>query len=287
MKILVTGNSGFIGSHLKRHLEAQGHQVTGYDIVDGYDITNREQLAAVFDAGRFDQVYHVAAQAFMGSGEKDPKRDVMINCLGAHNVFAEALKHGCRLLYTSSGAVYGVTDSFPHAEDAAVKPVSNYGCSKLFGEYLLKKYVESAGLDAVYTRFSSVYGPGRKDGPINIFIKRALEGQTITVNGDGSHTRDYCHISDALRGLTVVMKRGKHGGCYNVASGSETSVSEIAERVKQLTGCKVAYNLGYEYDRFDVPRSYFNIEKARSIGYAPQVTLNEGLEKTLSAEKSV
>jgi UDP-glucose 4-epimerase len=282
MKILCTGSAGFVGSHLKTHLESQGHTVTGYDLATGQDLLNKKMLDETFEQGRFDEVYHVAAQAFMRAGEDNPEMDVRINCLGMHYVLANALKHGCRVLYTSSGAVYGVTPDVPQREDSPPMPVSNYGCSKLFGEFLLRKYVESSGLDAVYTRFSSVYGPNRKDGPVNIFIRRALEGKPIVVNGDGSHTRDYVHVSDAVKGLSLVMARGKAGECYNVASGVETSVRQIADEVKaNIPSANITYNTGYEYDRFDIPRSYFSVEKARALGFSPVVRLREGVTRTI------
>lgn len=286
MNILVTGSAGFVGKHLTCYLREEGHNVTEYDLARGQDLLNKAQLDTTFTEGHFDQVYHIAAQAFMRTGEDNPKLDVQVNCLGMHYVLANALKHGCRLLYTSSGSVYGVTPDVPQREDSIPMPVSNYGCSKLFGEYLLKKYVESSGLNAVFTRFSSVYGPERKDGPVNIFIRRALEGKPIVINGDGSHTRDYVHVEDAFRGLSLVMNRGKSGECYNIASGVETSVRQIADEVKRnLPQASITYNLNYEYDRFDIPRSYFNIEKARRLGYHPCVEFRDGLERTLHEEK--
>ena len=288
MRILVTGSGGFIGGHLACYLRDEGHDVAGYDLTCGQDILNKSQLEETFKTGRFDQVYHVAGQAFMKTGENNPELDVSVNCLGMHYVLQMALKHGCRLLYTSSGAIYGVTPDVPQKETSLPIPVSNYGCSKWFGETLLKKYVESSGLDAVFTRFSSVYGPKRKDGPINIFIQKALAGQPITINGDGSHTRDYVHISDAIKGVEVVMMKGKPGECYNVASEVETSVTQIADEIlRAIPRASVTYNRGYEYDRFDLARSFFDIGKARRLGYNPKTGLREGINKTILMEQEL
>jgi len=286
MKILCTGSSGFIASNLVRYLTEKGHEVLSYDIKTGQDILNFDQLRNTFMENEFDEVYHLAAQAFVGPGEADPYRDLDINGKGMLNMLRCIEEFNVPMVFTSSGSVYGLTDSFPHKEDALIRPTANYGCTKRLAELYLQKWVIMAGVNAKIIRFSSVYGAGRgMNGPVNVFLTLAMNGKSLTVYGDGSQTRDTVYVDDALYGLTLVQRNGVPGEVYNIGCGVEHSVSEVATIVSSLTDAEVSYILGHEFSKFDVARSYYDISKIKGIGYAPKYSLLEGVRKTLELER--
>lgn len=284
-KILCTGSSGFVARNLVKYLRNHGEEVVTFDIKEDprEDVTDYNGLRSYFDAYRPDEVYHLAAQAFVGPGEKDPYLDLRINGYGMINILRCVTEFPCKLLYTSSGSVYGATDSFPHREDALLKPMANYGCTKLLAESYLKKWVATEGIDAKIVRFSSVYGFDRgREGPVNIFLEKALAEETLTVYGDGSQTRDLVYIEDAIQGMIKVLESGISGEIYNIGCGEEHSVLEVAKIVSELTGAKIEM-VPKALSKFDVQRSYYDIEKARVIGYAPRIDLKTGIRHTYAA----
>ena len=288
----MTGSSGFLGGHLVEHLRGEGYEVATYDIAEGQDVTDLEELRLAFEEwAPIDEVYHLAAQASVGPGEEDPEMDLMVNGVGTINVLACVDEHSTpespiSLVFTSSGAVYGLTDSIPHAEDALIRPTANYGCSKRYAELLCQKHALMHGTDVKVTRFSSVYGPRRGGhGPVNIFVGLALQGKPLTVYGDGSQTRDCVYYLDAIRGLRAVQGLGAPGEIYNIGSGREASVGEIAEIVRRFTEAEITFVKGHRFSKFDVRRSYFDISKARGLGYEPRISLEEGIRLTIEAER--
>jgi len=286
MKALVTGSSGFIASNLVRYLKEKGYDVVSYDIKTGQDILNFDQLRNTFIENEFDEVYHLAAQAFIGPGEADPYRDLDINGKGMLNMLRCIEEFRVPMVFTSSGSVYGLTDSFPHKENALIRPTANYGCTKRLAELYLQKWVIMAEINAKIIRFSSVYGPGRgMNGPVNVFLTLAMRGKPLTVYGDGSQTRDTVYVDDALYGLILVQQKGVPGEVYNIGCGEEHSAAEIAAVVSRLTGAEVSYILGHEFSKFDVKRSYYDISKLKTLGYTPRYSLLDGVKKTLELEK--
>jgi len=282
MKVaLVTGSAGFIGRNLVRYLRDLNYHVIEYDLKTGQNILNYDQLRSVFEDNSIDEVYHLAAQAFVGPGEANPYRDLDINGKGMLNMLRCIEEFRVPMVFTSSGSVYGLTDSFPHAEDAIIKPTANYGCTKRLAELYLQKWVIMKNIDAKIVRFRSVYGMDRgKQGPVNIFLELAIEGKPLTVYGDGAQSRDLVHISDAIRGVRHVLYSGKPGEIYNIGVGREHSVKEVAEIIAELTGTTVVYVLGHEFSPFDVKRSFYDIEKIKSIGWSPGISLPVGILRT-------
>ena len=286
--ILVTGSSGFVARNLVKHLVSIGEEVVTFDIKkdSAEDITDFTSVHRFFKYFQPREVYHLAAQAFVGPGEKDPYLDLKINGFGMINILRCVTEFKSKLLYTSSGSVYGLTDSFPHREDAALKPMANYGCTKLLAEYYLGKWVRQEEIDAKMVRFSSVYGPDRgREGPINVFLEKAIAGEPLTVYGDGSQTRDMVHINDAIAGMKTVMKNGVPGEVYNIGVGEEHSVLEVANIVSDLTGAPIT-KVERALSKFDVKRSYYDISKARSIGYNPMIKIHTGIHLTYEALKT-
>ena len=278
---------GFIARNLVKHMHSIGEEVVTFDIKkdSSEDITDFDAVHRFFKYFNPKEVYHLAAQAFVGPGEKDPYLDLKINGFGMINVLRCVTEFKSRMLFTSSGSVYGVTDSFPHREDALLKPMANYGCTKLLAEFYLGKWVRQEGTDAKIVRFSSVYGDDRgREGPVNVFLEKALAGEPLTVYGDGSQTRDMVHVSDAIEGMKTVLRHGVPGEVYNIGLGEEHSVLEVAQIISELTGAKVEM-VPKALSKFDVLRSYCDIEKARGIGYTPKISLRAGIEMLYARSK--
>lgn len=288
-RVLVTGDQGFLGQGLTEYLCGKNKIVIGYDIATGQDITDFEQLHSTFVEYKPDLVFHLAAQAFVGKGESDPYHDLRVNGVGMLNVLRCVEEFGVDMVFTSSGAVYGITTHVLHNEHIKPGPIANYGCTKRLAELYLQKWVIKDNVYAMIARFSSVYGPGRgKHGAVNAFIELALEGKPLTVHGDGSQTRDMIYRGDAIRGLELVMDAGRPGEIYNIGCGKGHSVKDVAEIVSDLTGAEIVYDVEPEFSKFNVKHNKFDVTKAfRELNFRPEYDLFEGIKHTLEEERTL
>lgn len=278
MNILVTGSAGFVGQYMCAELRKHGHKVIPFDIVTGNDLLNPDHVAAPFLDFQIDAISHLGAQAHLGNAERDPIMNAKVNIIGTINILDAALKHNAKVIYHSTGAVYSDECAQPVAEDAPREPKSHYGASKLCAEEYAMLYVRR-GLRLIRTRFSSVYGVGREVAPVNIFTKKAIANEHIQVYG-AEITRDYTHVSDVVRGVRMLLESDSiawNGQCFNVASGRETRTIEVIKMVEERLGRPVDYEI-MPAKKGDVMRNYFNISKLRTLGYAPMVSLGEGVQ---------
>lgn len=303
-RVLVTGGAGFIGSHVcEAYLEA-GWRVTALDdlstgrresVPAGAEFAELDirhpGLAALFDDGGFDVVNHHAAQIDVRVSVRDPRRDASVNVDGLLNLLENSRRTGVgRFVYVSSGGVvYGEPDALPVPEGAPKGPLSPYGVSKLSGEHYLFYYRHVHGLEGVTLRYSNVYGP-RQDphgeaGVVAIFSRRLLQAKPLTVYGDGEQTRDYVYVAD-VAAANLVLSRSplpEPGSiddvAFNVGTGLETSVNELADLLMRAVGSRV--EVKREPARpGELRRSSLEVGRLRGIGWAPSVTLEEGLERT-------
>ncbi len=299
--ILVTGGAGFIGSHVVEELVDRGYDVV---VLDNFIMGREENLrkvqddveivrADVTDPRAVDRtlreyqpevVIHLAAQVNVRYSMESPFVDARINALGTLNLVSLAAEHNVeRFVYASSGgAVYGEPEYLPVDEEHPTRPISNYGVSKLAGEHYVRVYAERDGFEHVILRYANVYGP-RQDprgeaGVIPIFLLRAARGEPLTVFGDGEQTRDFVFVGDVARITVEAVERGE--GVYNVGTGRETSVNDIVEVVKAVTGLDV--EIVYEEPRpGEVRRIYLDPSRAREeLGFEPRVDLEEGIQRT-------
>jgi UDP-glucose 4-epimerase len=252
--VCVTGGAGFIGSHLAEAFLARGFRVLILDDLSGgrrenvpggaelhvLDIRTPEAAALVRGAG-IDVLVHHAAQMDVRRSVADPVFDASVNILGGLNLLEAARQGGVRqvLFASTGGAIYGEQDVFPAAEDHPARPVSPYGVSKLSFERYLFFYHVAYGLDATCLRYSNVYGerqnPHGEAGVVAIFLDRLLAGTPPTINGDGLQTRDYLHVSDVVQANLAAL--GLPGfNIYNVGTGIETNVVELAQGIARALG---------------------------------------------------
>lgn len=279
-RILITGNKGFIGSWLMKRLDSMGFEVMGVDLPTG-DITNHDQMAQVFADFNPDTIVHLAAFHPLSLGEANPPEAYRINVLGTLNLLQLCSQYTIGMIYASTGAIYGNEKRMPVKEEYGkeAQPNSHYGVSKIAAEKVVEHYHLKRQTPTVTVRFSSVYGPHRKEGPINQMMERIIKEGKVTVYGDGKTTRDYTYVDDIVDGLIrLIQNKMKWGTVYNLASGVETSIIDVISAVEKVTG-KAAL-IEYQEEKVgDIPRNYFDISKALKQGYKPRISLEEGVKK--------
>jgi UDP-glucose 4-epimerase len=303
-RVLVTGGAGFIGSHIADAYLAAGNDVWIVDnlssgrrdnVPDGAEFVELDirdaEVRNLFREVRFDIVNHHAAQIDVRVSVANPAKDAGINVLRLLNLTEAAIEVGTqRFVYVSSGGVvYGEPDEIPTPERAPKLPLSPYGVTKLAGEYYLNYYRVVRGLDYVALRYSNVFGP-RQDphgeaGVVAIFCNRLLNGEPLTIFGDGEQTRDYVFVRDVVAAnmLASEMPMGDGTGldarAFNVGTGVGTSVNRLADVVESIAGDTPGRDMQAERPG-ELRHSTLNTEVLRGRGWTPAYTLEQGLRET-------
>jgi UDP-glucose 4-epimerase len=288
----VTGGAGFIGSHLVDALLARGDEVT---VVDDLSTGRRDfvdpaarlvvhDVREPFEA-HADVVFHLAAQADVGTSVERPAFDAEVNVVGTVNVLEAARAAGAALVFASTGgAIYGDVEA-PAPEDAPLRPVSPYGLAKLAGEAYVEGWRRIHGLETAVLRFANVYGPRQsaalEGGVVAIFLERLAAGRETLVFGDGEQTRDYVHVADVVRALLLAGEQ--RGGLFNVGTGRETTVNRLHELCREVAGAGAAPR-HVEPRAGDARRSVLDVGRAAAeLGWTPAVGLTDGLLGTWRA----
>lgn len=293
-RIMVTGGNGFIGHTLVKHLLEGGNEVIVVDMKPiGYKHENlRFVKKSVEDDLRFhmqgcDAVYHLAAMLGVINSDKYPLNTLRNNIDGTVNVFRNAVDAGVKkVVYSSSSEVYGEAQEIPLKEDSPKAPVSVYGVSKLAAEMYANAYTKEHGIDINPVRFFNVYGPGQGfDWVVPIFIKKALNGQSPVLFGDGSQVRCFTYITDIVGGMEFVRKKGRFGEAYNIANDVPLTMEELAEMVITISGKKLKPEIkGFGKEtrlrEREIIKRVPSIEKLKSLGWKPEVSPEDGLMKT-------
>lgn len=299
MKVLVTGGAGFIGSHIADALIEKGHEVT---IVDNLLMGRMEnvpkaarfflmdiraaEIEKVFDLGRFDAVFHLAAQMDVRRSVEDPIFDAGVNVLGSLNLIRSAVRTGVKKVVFAStgGAVYGEQEVFPCDETHPTRPVSPYGITKLCVEKYLYYYALEFGLKYTVLRFANVYGPRQNPhgeaGVVAIFTSRLLSGAQPVINGDGRQTRDYVYVGDVVQANLKALGHPENEA-FNVGTGVETDVNRVFDLLNRHTGGKASEQHGPAKPGEQM-RSVISHGKIKDVlGWEPRVGLEEGLKRTV------
>lgn len=240
MRALVTGSLGFVGRHLIAHLEAQGDEVIGIDRgPDGADITDAAEMAELFDRVRPEVVYHLAGWADVGGSWKHPVDAFRANAEGTLNVLSAAAEVDVqRVIAVSSADVYGTvpTENLPVTEDTPLRPVSPYAVSKVAADYLGLQAWLGRGLPVLRVRAFNHLGPGQTDA----FVAPALASRIARAERDGSEVlkignlsarRDFTDVRDVVRAYRLLMELGEPGEVYNVCSGVDLAVQDLADQL--------------------------------------------------------
>ena len=250
MRYVVTGAAGFIGSHLLRTLVDQGHVATGWDaFTDSYDPRVKEEnvrglqverldlVEDPFDLGGVDGVFHLAGQPGVASfGDVFPVY-VRRNLLASQRVFEAAASAGTRVVLASSSSIYGDAETYPTPEDAAPRPLSPYGITKLACEHLAQAYGKEFGLAVVTLRYFTIYGPRqRPDMAFTRMTTCLAERRPFELFGDGGQSRSFTYVDDAVAATIAAMERAPAGSTYNVGGGTEVSLLEAIDALGRIAG---------------------------------------------------
>lgn len=321
MKWLITGGCGFIGTNLIRRLledDAEDHSIRVYDNFSVGERDDLEKIASfeevspdapgdISDAGvelvvgdvrdsdatqraaaGADVIVHLAAQAGVPTSVEDPRYDFEANALGTFNLL-EAARHQDvdRFVFASSAAPIGDCEP-PIHEEIACHPKSPYGASKLAGEGYCSAYHGSFGLDAVALHFGNVYGPlsDHKGSVVAKFIRRAMQGKTLKIYGDGQQTRDFIHTDDLTRAIMLAATQSDVGGeTFQIATNSETTVNELVRRLVPILrkegGLEDVTVAHTNPRKGDIRRNYSDTSKAEEmLDWRAAVELDDGLRQT-------
>jgi UDP-glucose 4-epimerase len=295
VRAIVTGGAGFIGSHLVDALVARGDEVTVLDnlssgrreqVNDGArlieaDVRDAAAVEEAFEGAQPEVCFHLAAQADVRVSVEQPALDAEVNVLGTIRVLEAARRRGGQVVLASTGgAIYGECAG-PAREGAPRQPLSPYGVAKLAAEEYLAAANRLDESGHVSLRYGNVYGP-RQDphgeaGVVAIFLGRLARGEDLRVFGDGSQTRDYVYVEDVVAATLAAQGRR---GAFNVGTGRETSVLELADACRRVTGMEA--DIVLEPPRpGELRRSVLDPALAeRELGFRPRTSLEDGLAAT-------
>jgi UDP-glucose 4-epimerase len=304
MNYLITGAAGFLGSALANVLAKEGHQVRGIDDLSTGDpqalspdvhftrgdVADRPKLWTLLQ--EVDCVYHLAARVSVPESILYPREYNEVN-VGGTVCLMEAMRDvGVkRVVFASSGAVYGNQEIQPLTEEQAPRPSSPYAVSKVAAEYYIRTIGELWGIETVCLRIFNAYGPGQHLPAANppvipYFLKQAVRNGTLVINGDGSQTRDYVYVDDVISAMMAASTAPNINGLLiNIGSGKETSVRSLAELILEVTGSET--NIVYSNQTpGGVSRLWADLSLAsQKINYRPSIPLEDGLRLSLQRDE--
>ena len=309
MKILVTGGAGFIGSHVSERLVRDGHTVSIIDDLNDFYARELklENLREVREAGRFTffeedicdegrvsqivneqrphAIIHLAARAGVRPSIKEPLLYEKVNIQGTMILLEAARKAGVKqFLFASSSSIYGIANRVPFSEEDHLNlPISPYAATKISGEKLCYTYSHLYGLNIACLRFFTVYGARqRPDLAIRTFARRICNGQSISVFGDGSSSRDYTFIDDIVQGVISALQYECRYEIFNLGNSQPVSLKMLIDTIQSSLGIRANIDAQPEQPG-DVPITFADISKAkRFLGYAPKTSFAQGIDKFIA-----
>jgi UDP-glucose 4-epimerase len=303
MRFLITGAAGFLGAPLANTLVEEGHSVIGLDdlstgdpdrlspdvhFVRG-DVNDRPKLWSLLQ--EVDCVYHLAARVIVPESILYPREYNQVN-VGGTVALMEAMRDvGVRrVVFVSSGSIYGTQSIQPLKEDFRPYPGSPYAVSKLAAEFYVRTIGDLWGIDTVSLRVFNAYGPGQRLPPahapvIPYCLRQALQNGTVVVHGDGSQTRDYVYVEDVVKAMvSAATAPNVDDQVINIGSGIETSVSDVVRLVLEVTekNPEIIYNSQHDSGP---SRMCADLTRAKKVlGYKPSISLKEGLQRTIKTD---
>jgi UDP-glucose 4-epimerase len=299
MKVLITGGAGFIGSNIADRLINDGAEVVVIDDLSNGKMENvnkkakfykfdirRKNLIDIFKKEMPDIVIHNAAQLSVRISVEDPLFDAEVNVIGGLNVFNSSKITGVKkvIFASSGGTVYGEQEYYPADERHSLNPISPYGVAKLSSEKYLNYFYKNYGMKYIALRYANIYGP-RQDpygeaGVVAIFSSKILKGESPIINGDGNQTRDYVFVGDVVEANLKAI-RNDFIGCINIGTGVETTVNELFNILKNISGNKDIKEIHGPIKSGEQLRSVLSFQMAKKImDWQPKITSKEGLRIT-------
>lgn len=306
MRTLVTGGAGFLGSHLCEALLAEGYSVICVDnLITGREeniahladeprfVFQNQDISRPFDFGKVDYVFNFASPASPVDYMEHGIETLQVGSFGTYNALEYARRYGAKFFMASTSECYGDPEQHPQQETYwghvnPIGPRSVYDEAKRFAEALTMAYLRYHKLDTHIVRIFNTYGPKMQlnDGRvIPNFMKQAIQGEDLTVYGDGSQTRSFCYVSDEIEGIMRLAKSDEHLP-VNIGNPNEFTILECAKRVLEVTGSKSKIALK-PLPQDDPKQRQPDISKAkRLLGWEPKIQLEEGLRLSLDYFKS-
>ncbi|RSK28326.1 NAD-dependent epimerase/dehydratase family protein [Bacillus sp. HMF5848] len=289
-KVIVTGGSGFIGSHILEELQQQGYESYNIDIKkptyikDNFiqcDVRSETDVLEIFAEIDPDYVIHLAAQTSVPYSMKNATDDAINNIIGTVNVL-EACKamNVKKIIFASTAAVYGDPDSLPIKEESPLRPLSPYGQSKKTAEEYIRLYRELYGLKYVILRFGNVFGPRQKHGGeagvISIFMNQIIQNHPIEVYGSGNQTRDFIYVKDIVKANLVALKNDE-SDTFNISSETQMKINDIISDIEHVVNKKL--HVTYKDRRLgDIEHNVLSTDKAKNqLKWKPLYSFKEGL----------
>jgi len=293
MKVLVTGGSGFIGSHLVEKLVERGIKVRIYDLIypdfleDTSNVEYYQGSLLEYDRlrlamGTTDYVFHLAAVAYVKDVYEEPKYAEAINVRGTFNVLEAARTLGRikRVIYASTIWVYSDTEGNLLDENSPLSPPSHlYTATKIMGEYYCKSYYELYKVPYTILRFGIPYGPrARQEGVVPTFIRKALNGEPLTIAGDGMQYRKFVYVEDLAEGCVLALKKIAKNKVYNLEGDEKITIKQIAETIQKILG-KVEINYIEGRPGDFCGKEISNELAKKELGWYPKTSFDEGIRK--------
>ena len=291
MRYLVTGAAGFIGSHLLRALLEHGHDAVGWDaFTDYYDPALKEENARDLPVTRvdlaedglelagLDGVFHLAGQPGVASFGGVFPVYVRQNVLASQRLFESAAAEGVRMVVASSSSIYGDAAAYPTPEDTVPHPLSPYGITKLACEHLASAYGSEFGLQVSTVRYFTIYGPRqRPDMAFTKIVSCLAEDRPFELYGDGSQSRSFTYVDDAVDATIATMERAAPGSTYNVGGGAGVSLLEAIETLGRIAGRRLEV-IRRPRREGDAARTAADTTRIRAdLGWQPVTALEDGL----------
>lgn len=278
MRILITGNKGFVGTETQKLLEQRGHEVVGYDIMEGKDIRDGVQLESELKKG-FDRILHLAAIARIAEADKNPRLAFETNVLGTRNVAVLANALHIPVVYASTGSVYMPIEQMPPIKETFIaRGNSAYGCTKYMGETYIREFTPH-----IILRYAHLYGKEKRNrGLVGIFINRIERGLEPSLYG-GKQSNDFTYIKDVAEANSRALESSweNWNQIYNVGTGEELTAESAGKTICEIMDYKGGIKI--ESSRHvDAERFVFDISKAEQmLGFKAHFKFRDGLKDML------
>ena len=305
-KFLVTGGLGFVGSHLVEELVQNDHKVTVLDNlsngniqnlshVDGItkDISNIENLEPTHFSEKFDGIFHLATSP-RSSSLQDPLKDIETNCKGMIRVLELAKKNNAKVVFTSNSGIYGSAEEGKAIDENSINnPTTPYDADKLVAEYYCKIYHNIHGIKSAVVRFATVYGERQVVNEklnwrplVATFVKKIVNNEEVTINGDGKQTRDLIYVKDAVQGVIKAMNSSiENADVFLLSTKTETSVNDVLHLTEEIVGLKAKIKKT-EPLKGDIRRMKYDYNKAKeNLGFEPKFSVKDGIERLVKYEQ--
>ena len=283
-RIIVTGSSGFVGSHLARELEKNGAKIIPIDISKGIDITNWGQINGYHD---IDIIFHLAAKTYIPSAIEDTRETYRVNLLGTLNMLELGRRNKVSAFIFASSYIYGIPSYLPVDEGHTVDPTNPYSRSKYLAEELCRAYHDDFRLRCVTIRAFNIYGEGQRGDFLIPTILKQMKAGEITLR-DSEPRRDFLYVKDAVKAyVKAVEYSGSDFEIFNIGSGKSYSVDEVVRKIIAVSGQRVRVKYLHQRRDNEVMNTVANIRKAKEkLGWEPEVGLEEGLRNIIAKEDS-